>query len=125
MIKLSTQDVIDIHNVVIELTGGSNELRSYSLLESAVLSTYQTFDNTDIYSSIEEKASHLIYSIIKNHPFVDGNKRTGIQSGITLLIINNLYVNCSDSDIQNIAYSVASGDKDYDDILEWIYKYTK
>ena len=125
MIKLSTQDVIDIHNVIIELTGGSNELRSYPLLESAVLSTYQTFDDADIYSSIEEKAAHLIYSIIKNHPFVDGNKRTGIQSGITLLLINDMCVNCSDSAIQNIAYSVASGNKDYDDVLEWIYKYTK
>ena len=78
MIILTKQDILNIHMIVIEQTGGSAELRDENLLLSAIHSPFQTFDSKDLYPSLTEKATQLCFSIISNHPFVDGNKRTGI-----------------------------------------------
>ena len=75
MIKLS--EALQIHNILIEKFGGSKGVRDEGALKSAISRPYQTFDGNDLYASIVQKAASLIESILVNHPFVDGNKRTG------------------------------------------------
>lgn len=70
------EDVINIHEFLIDKFGGSHGIRDVSLLKSALARPFQTFDQVDLHKSHVEKAAALIESIITNHPFVDGNKRT-------------------------------------------------
>ena len=73
---ISRQEVESIHEILIEKFGGSSGIRDREILESAVGRPYQTFDQNDLYPSPIDKAAAIFESIISNHPFVDGNKRT-------------------------------------------------
>ncbi|MCX6238064.1 MAG: Fic family protein [Bacteroidia bacterium] len=74
---IEVQDVIRVHEILIDKFGGCQGIRDLTLLESALSRPYQTFDQKDLYSSPLEKAAALIESILINHPFIDGNKRIG------------------------------------------------
>lgn len=74
---IDLQEVLSIHKILIESFGGAYGLRDRSSLDSALQRPFQTFDGEFVYKSILEKAAALIESILINHPFVDGNKRTG------------------------------------------------
>ena len=89
MIRLRKEQVIKIHDMLIEQTGGSNEIRDEGLLDSALNAPFQTFDGEYIYKTVKAKAAKLGYFLVKNHPFIDGNKRTGILVMITFLEIND------------------------------------
>ena len=78
MKKITQSQIIKMHNLLINETGGSNGLRDSKLLESAINSPFQTFYNQELYPDIETKAAKLGYYVVKNHPFVDGNKRIGV-----------------------------------------------
>ena len=73
---LSTTQIIDLHKKIIAQTGGSEGIRDYGALDSAAAQPQMTFGGEDLYPSIVEKASALGYSLIQNHPFIDGNKDT-------------------------------------------------
>ena len=75
MIEL--KDAISIHKILIDQFGGSLGIRDQGALESALARPFGTFDQINLYPSPEEKAAALIESIVKNHPFIDGNKRIG------------------------------------------------
>src|SRR5688572_20333207 len=77
---LSPQQVLAIHDQMIKRFGGSSGIRDVGLLESAVARPKATFDGNDLYPSIFQKAAALLQSLLKNHPFVDGNKRTALTS---------------------------------------------
>lgn len=79
MIRLTEQQVLSVHSRMIEMTGGSDGVRDKSLLDSALNVPFQTFDGKDIYPALLSKAAVMCRSIFSNHPFVDGNKRTGIH----------------------------------------------
>lgn len=85
---LTLEQILVIHEDQIERYGGTSGLRNLELLESALFRPQSTFDGNDLYENIFEKASALIHSLILNHPFVDGNKRTGIVAGFVFLEIN-------------------------------------
>ena len=86
MIYLTLEDLLEIHRRVIESTGGSDGIRSIPLLDSAVARPQATFGGIDLYPALPEKAAALLHSIISNHPFVDGNKRTGFTAMDVFLI---------------------------------------
>lgn len=96
---LLKQEVLLIHEQVIKLFGGSNGIRDVNSLESAIARPFQTFDEEDLYPTTFEKAAAIGESIIMNHPFVDGNKRTGYVLMETLLRIDNYKVNTTDEDL--------------------------
>ena len=74
---LTLNQVLDLYSQIMEQSGGAVGIRNLSALESALNQPRMTFDGESLYPTIVEKASALGFSIIKNHPFVDGNKRTG------------------------------------------------
>ena len=85
---LNVDDILSIHNDLIEEFGGLAGLRDQKLLESAVASPQQSFGGNDLYPTIFTKAAALTFHLVSNHPFVDGNKRTGAASGATFLSMN-------------------------------------
>jgi len=112
MIEVSKKQVIKYHEEIINISGGSGGLRDEGMLESALASAFQTFGGEDLYPTITAKISRVAYGIIRNHPFVDGNKRIGIATMVALLKVNNLNVSFTDSEIVKIGLDIANGKMD-------------
>lgn len=120
MILLSVDEVISLHTKLIIKTGGIDGLRDIGLLESAVYGAQAGFDDVEQYPTIEEKASRLMYALIKNHAFLDGNKRIGTFIMLMTLRLNNVVISYSQKELIDLALSVASQTIGYEDILTWI-----
>lgn len=117
---LTKKQIILIHRNLIKSTSGSADIRDSQLLDLSINSPFQTFDNMDLYPSLIEKSARLGFSLISNHPFVDGNKRIGVHIMLVLLAINEIELNYTQNDLINLGLSVASGNMKYSDVLNWI-----
>ncbi len=120
MILLNVEEIIELHEKLIERTGGSSGLRDLSLLESAVYSAVSSYGGTEAYPSIEEKSARLMFSLTNNHAFVDGNKRIGIFTMLVTLKLNNVRIKYTQAELVALGLSVADGKTDYKEILSWI-----
>lgn len=123
MILLTIEEVIDLHDKLIERTGGSHGLRDKSLLESAIYSAMSGFADSEAYPSVEEKAARLMFALTNNHAFIDGNKRIGVFTMLMTLQLNNIKVNYAQSELISLGLSVAAGTTDYNQILDWLIKH--
>jgi death-on-curing protein len=90
MKRLSRQQVLRLHTMLINETGGSDGLRDEGLLDSALNAPFQSFGGDDLYKTVSAKAARLGFSLINNHAFIDGNKRIGILVMLTFLEMNAL-----------------------------------
>ncbi len=124
MILLSIEEILSLHTKLITKTGGSNGLRDYGLLESAVFSALSSFGDKEAYPTIEEKAARLIFSLVSNHAFVDGNKRIGVLVMLMTLKLNHVTLQYSQAELIQLGLSVASGQSRYNEILHWIRTHT-
>ncbi|NLW41362.1 MAG: type II toxin-antitoxin system death-on-curing family toxin, partial [Tissierellia bacterium] len=95
-------------------------IRDEGLLDSALNLPFQSFDGEDIYKTIQAKAARLGFSLINNHPFVDGNKRIGILVMLVFLEINGIEIICTDEELVELGLGVADGSVSYKDLLNWI-----
>lgn len=120
MILLTVEEIIRIHEKVIAATGGSAGLRDRGLLESAVYGACASFDDVEVYPSVEEKAARLAYSLISNHAFIDGNKRIGVMIMLMTLKLNNVKIVYTQAELTALGLDTASGKSGYEDILSWI-----
>lgn len=120
MKKLKIQDLIAMHNHLICQFGGINGIRDYALLESAVSTPFQTFNGEDLYGSITEKAAQIAFGLIKNHPFLDGNKRVAAEAMLYFLEINDISIEANSSEVELLFWGVANDTKNREDILDWI-----
>lgn len=120
MIRFSQEKVLLLHQLIIQETGGSPELRDINLLNSAIEGVYQTFGGQELYPTKEEKGARLGYTLISNHAFVDGNKRIGMYVMLTFLEVNGIRMDCTNEDVINAGLSVASGEMEYEQLLEWV-----
>lgn len=110
---------------MIQKYGGSSGIRDIGMLESAVGRPFATFGGEDLYSNIFLKAGAFIQSIVKNHPFIDGNKRTGFTGAITFLLINGTFVSADTNQIVKFMLRVANENISVDEIARWLKKNTK
>ena len=117
------EDVINIHEFLINKFGGSLGIRDESLLKSALARPFQTFDKVDLHKSHVEKAAALIESIITNHPFIDGNKRTGYVLMRLYLMENGLNITAKLTEKYDFVISIASGEISHESIVEWIHNH--
>ncbi|MBC2456576.1 type II toxin-antitoxin system death-on-curing family toxin [Clostridium beijerinckii] len=124
MKQLSKEQMMYLHSMAIKKTGGLDGIRDEGLLDSALNSPFQSFAGEELYPSIQSKAARLGFSIIKNHPFLDGNKRIGILAMMVFLDINGIEISCSDEDIIDIGLGVASGKYNAEYITEWIITFS-
>ena len=120
MIKFTKEQIIKLHEQIIAQTGGETGIRDMKLLDSAIAAPFQSFDNNDLYPSIQSKAARLCYGIIKNHPFVDGNKRIGTHVMLLFLYFNNIELEYTQKELSDFILKLASGVKSYEDLLNWI-----
>lgn len=120
MKRLSVPQIILLHQALILETGGLDGIRDDALLDSAANAPYQTFDGEYVYRSIEEKAARLGYGLIQDHPFQDGNKRTGLLSMMVFLELNGKKVFSTNQEIVNAGVQLASGKMDVKMLLNWI-----
>ena len=120
MKNISPEQVIIIHDEAIKKHGGESGLRDRNLLESAVYSPYQTFDGVDLFPSICDKAARLSFGLIKNHPFLDGNKRVAAGAMLTLLIINNIAFSITNDELEEVMLSLAAGMMEYHEFAVWL-----
>lgn len=119
MIFFKYDQAVKIHSSLIAKTGGTDGVRDENLLDSALKTPFQTFGRNDLYPDILEKASQLCYSLIENHPFVDGNKRIGVHLTLLFLKLNNIESDYSQQELIDFGLEVASGKISKDDIKEW------
>ena len=120
MKRLRVDHIILLHDLLIRQTGGLDGIRDRGLLESAVNAPFATFDREHLYPTIRQKAASLGFGLVKNHPFVDGNKRVGILAMITFLQLNGITLACSDDELIRIGLGLADGSVSEKLLLEWI-----
>src|SRR5918993_4280555 len=118
MIEL--EEIEQIHKIVIEFFGGSQGIRDLSALKSALARPFQTYENKDLHPTPVYKAAALIESLLINHPFIDGNKRTGYVAMRSFLISNGLDIDGTQDEKYEFVISIASGKMRFDEIVEWI-----
>ena len=95
-------------------------MRDIGLLESALETPFQTFDGKDLYPALIQKAARLGYSLVSNHPFVDGNKRIGIHTMLVFLAVNGVEIECTQKELIDIGISLADGTMDAEKLLIWL-----
>ena|SRR2546423_13742772 len=120
---IPVKEVEQIHELLIITFGGSHGIRNFASLESALSRPFQTFDDKELYPTIVGKAAALIESLLINHPFLDGNKRTGYVVARLFLINNGYDINASRDEKYEFVMKVASGKMDFDQIAEWFAKH--
>ncbi len=117
-------DILQVHEILIEKYGGGNGVRDLGSLESAIAKPFQTFDGNDLYETIFEKAAALSESIIINHPFIDGNKRTGFVSMISFVENAGYILNASQDEAYDFTIKISTGQKRFEEIVEWLKQNT-
>ena len=117
---IDLQDVIRIHEILIDHFGGSKGIRDHGLLDSAISRPFQTFDKVDLYSNPVEKCAALIESMIINHPFVDGNKRIGYVLMRLMLLEFGFDIIATEEEKYDFVIKIAEGKYHHTEIIEWI-----
>ena len=117
-------DVLNIHEFLIHKFGGTHGINDQNLLESAIARPFQTFDKIDLYKSHFEKAAALLESIVSNHPFIDGNKRTGWVLMRLYLKENGLDIKASQAEKYDFVISIASNKLSFREVADWIEKHS-
>lgn len=124
-IFLAIDEVIATHDRIIKETGGREGIFSFTLLHSAVERPKATFSGMDLYPTIFEKAASLIHSLIQNHPFEDGNKRTALASMVRFLHLNGYVLKHPTQTTVDFTLKIQNKKMDFEDIVFWLKKHTR
>ena len=120
MKTLSRAKILWLHSQLIRQSGGVEGIRDNGLLDSALHAPFQTFDGVELYPTVISKAVRMGYGLIRNHPFVDGNKRIGTHLMLVLLDLNGFSLEYEDQDLIDIILQVACGAVDGQGLLNWV-----
>ncbi len=120
MIRLSKSQILLMHEQLIAQTGGSTGLRDEGMLDSALNAPFQTFGGEDVYPSLQQKATRLCFGLVKNHPFVDGNKRIGAHVMLVFLALNGIELQYTQTELSDIILQLAANTIQSSDLLNWI-----
>jgi death-on-curing protein len=121
---LSLEQLLEIHALVVEATGGSIGLRDLGRLEAAIATQTQNVFGEELYPSLIDKAAAIIRGIIADHPFVDGDKRTAMLACLTLLEINGIRFAAEPGELEDFAVKVANDMLDIPSIVAWLRERT-
>ena len=123
MIRLSKPQILLLHEQLIAETGGSSGLRDEGMLDSALNTPFQTFAGKDVYPSLQQKAARLCFGLVKNHPFVDGNKRIGAHVMLVFLALNGIELQHTQAELSEVILQLAAGTLQSTDLLDRILSY--
>jgi|SRR5690554_1383629 len=124
MKELNLDIILYIHRQTISKHGGLEGIRDIDLIKSALETPFLTFDGEDLNKTVLDKISALVYSLIKNHGFRDGNKRVGTIAMGVLCELNNIKLEFSQKELIDFGLDIASGNMTKDDIKNWIINHT-
>lgn len=119
---LTFAEAVELHRRILERTGGATGIRDVGALHSALAQPQVTFDGQDLYPTLVEKAAALCFSLIQNHPFLDGNKRVGHAAMETFLILNGFEIDATVDDQERTILDLASGVLKRPDLATWLQK---
>ena len=122
---LSAEQILFIHHRLITETGGMDGILDINLLVSATGRPQATFDGNDLYADIFDKATALMDSLVRNHAFLDGNKRTAITATGLFLRINAHELDVSNTEMVRFTLSCAQSQKTIEDITTWLKQHSK
>jgi death-on-curing protein len=117
---LILSEVLHLYRRIIGQSGGTLGIRDVGALESALAQPRMTFGSRDLYPTVVEKAASLCFSLIANHPFVDGNKRIGHAAMEVFLILNGYELDAPVDEQERIILQIASGELDRHALAEWL-----
>ena len=117
---LSFLEVLELHEAIIASSGGLRGIRDIRALESAINQPRLTFDQTDLYQDLISKATALCFSLVMNHPFVDGNKRIGHAAMETFLILNGCEIEATVAEQEQIILDLAAGKFTRKGVTNWL-----
>ncbi len=100
-------------------------MRDENLLDSALNAPFQEFDGVEEYATIQQKAARLGYGLVKNHAFVDGNKRIGAHTMLIFLKLNNVELEYKQNELTDTFLKIAGGEYGYEELLHWIAEHQK
>lgn len=121
---LTVEQVLFVHMRLIVETGGGAGVRDLDLLASAVGRPQASFDGQDLYPTIFDKAAALLDSFVRNHPFVDGNKRVGITAAGLFLRRNGYRLTASNTDLELFTLQVARSEIAAEASADWLRKHS-
>ncbi len=125
MKMLTKEQILLLHQDLIDAFGGESGLRDSSLLESALGAPFQTFEGEMLYPTLQAQAARLGYGLVENHPFVDGNKRIGAHAMLIFLALNGVELEYSQQELIDVILSVAAGKIDFEEFLDWVKAHQK
>lgn len=117
---LTLSEVLELHWIVIEVTGGGTGVRDLAGVESAVVQPQMTFGGDELYPTLIDKAAALCFSLVLNHPFVDGNKRIGHAAMETFLMPNGHQLDADVDDAEQLFLQLAAGEVERSELVDWI-----
>lgn len=123
MKRLSKEQILMLHSQLIEEYGGSDGVRDYNLLDSALENPFQSFGGEELYPTLQAKAARLGYGLIKNHCMIDGNKRIGTHAMLVFLAINGIELDYTQKELYETILAIADGSLEYEDLLKWILEH--
>lgn len=123
MIKLTREQIIVLHAQLIRETGGTDGIRDEGLLDSALNAPFQSFGGTDRFPSIQQKAVRLGFGLVKNHAFVDGNKRIGAHAMLVFLALNKIELDYTQEELSDVILGTAAGEISFDGLLKWVLEH--
>jgi death on curing protein len=121
---LSLEQIIAIHKNQLELYGGESGLRDIGLLQSALAMPGSGFGDQYFHADLYEMAAAYLYHIVKNHPFVDGNKRVGFVASFIFLRLNGILVTASERAYETVTLDVAQGKMEKSEIAAFFRKHS-
>tara|TARA_Y100001933_G_C18904419_1_gene523911 strand:+ start:700 stop:1080 length:381 start_codon:yes stop_codon:yes gene_type:complete len=124
MKTISYDQVINFHSKLISKTGGSDGVKDSGLIKSALERHRATFGGEDLYPTIVNKISVTTTSLVRNHGFIDGNKRIGVSVMLLLLKLNNINIEYSQPELIELGLNLASNNIDEKDVETWINEHS-
>jgi len=122
---LNVPQVLAIHDQAVRRFGGSFGVRDIGLVESAIARPRATYDGNDLYRDIFDKTAALLQSLLKNHPFVDGNKRTALSSAGIFLKMNGYSLQNKHEEEVKFAIKVDNEHLSLEEISSWLKRNSK
>jgi death on curing protein len=113
-------EVLELHRRVIAQSGGADGVRDIAALESAIAQPQMAFGGMELYPTIENKAAALCFSLVMNHPFVDGNKRVGHAATETFLVLNGWELAAAVDHAEKTIVDLAAGNSSREEIVAWV-----
>jgi len=117
---IKQEDVLKIHKLLIDQFGGSHGVRDENSLNSSINRPFATFDQQELYPEPIDKAAAILESIVTNHPFIDGNKRTGYVLARLLLLKSGLDIKATQEEKYEMVIAVSKGEWKFEQIRDWM-----